>query len=179
MTDETGVNALSSGGEEKNGVVVKPLAWHERLKTGDCEGFVCSEGGVLSYSIMLSRFRVYGISGEHDGAAEFPSIEEAKAASQVDYEKRILSALTNTDLSLRAENERLRKERDEFERDYFEERKARYSAQSQSVPLKARLEEAAKVLEKFNAHYPMGVNPFLDDAGRAAKSFLAKLKGAE
>lgn len=39
----------------------------------------------------------------------------------------------------------------------------------------ARLSEAVKVLEKFNAHYPMGINPFLDEAGRAAKAFLATL----
>lgn len=74
-------------------VAVRPLEWHENLKQGDRVGFVCSEGGVLSYSIMLSKFRVYGVAGDHDGAAEFGSLEAAKAAAQADYERRITSAL--------------------------------------------------------------------------------------
>jgi hypothetical protein len=74
-------------------VAVRPLEWHENLKQGDRVGFVCSEGGVLSYSIMLSKFRVYGVAGDHDGAAEFGSLEAAKAAAQADYEARIRSAL--------------------------------------------------------------------------------------
>lgn len=75
-------------------VAVKALEWADKLKRGDREGFVCSSSGVLSYSIMLSRFRVYGIPGEHDGAAEFTSLAEAKAAAQADYEARIRSALS-------------------------------------------------------------------------------------
>ncbi len=75
-------------------VAVKALQWTDKLKRGDREGFVCSSSGVLSYSIMLSRFRVYGIPGEHDGAAEFTSLAEAKAAAQADYEARIRSALS-------------------------------------------------------------------------------------
>ena len=70
------------------GVRVKPLEWRERV-----EGFTCSENGVLSYTIMNSRNRVYGIRGDHDGAAEFASAEEAKAAAQADYERRIMSAI--------------------------------------------------------------------------------------
>ena len=72
---------------------VKSLEWHDRLKISENEGFVCSQGGLLSYSIMLGCFRVYGIVGDHDGAAEFPSIEVAKAAAQADYEARILAAI--------------------------------------------------------------------------------------
>lgn len=75
-------------------VAVKALEWSDKLKRGDREGFVCSSSGVLSYSIMISRFRVYGIPGEHDGAAEFTSLAEAKAAAQADYEARIRSALS-------------------------------------------------------------------------------------
>lgn len=81
-------------------VRVKPLEWHELLRSGPREGFVCSVGGVLSYSIMLGRNRVYGIRGEHDGAAEFRSLEEAMTAAQADYERRILAALEFTDAPL-------------------------------------------------------------------------------
>lgn len=70
---------------------VKPLGWHQRVI-----GFTCSEGGVLSYAIMESRNRVYGIPGEHDGSAEFQSLDAAKAAAQADYEARILSAIEVT-----------------------------------------------------------------------------------
>ena len=42
-------------------VEVKKLEWHNKLQHGEREGFICSTGGILSYSIMLSRFRVYGI----------------------------------------------------------------------------------------------------------------------
>lgn len=71
-------------------VAVKALEWdHEAVPR-----FVCSRKGVLSYTIMTSRNRVYGIPGEHDGAAEFTSLEEAKAAAQADYEARIRSTLS-------------------------------------------------------------------------------------
>jgi len=71
-------------------VAVKALEWdHEAVP-----GFVCSRKGILSYTIMTSRNRVYGTPGEHDGAAEFTSLDEAKAAAQADYEARILSALS-------------------------------------------------------------------------------------
>ena len=73
-------------------VKVKPLEWdHEAVI-----GFACSRKGALSYAIMLSRNRVYGINGEHDGAAEFADIEAAKAAAQADYEARINAALERT-----------------------------------------------------------------------------------
>lgn len=78
-------------------MAVKPLEWHELLRRGPREGFVCSVGGVLSYFIMLGRNRVYGIRGEHDGAAEFRSLEEAMTAAQADYERRILATLEFTD----------------------------------------------------------------------------------
>jgi hypothetical protein len=82
--------ALSRTGAVK----VRKLEWHEKLKRGERDGFVCSLGGVLAYSIMLSSFRVYGIEGEYDGAAEFETLEAAKAAAQADYENRILAALS-------------------------------------------------------------------------------------
>lgn len=70
-------------------VTVKPLVWdHEHM-----EGWVFARGGVLQYAIMLSVNRVYGVHGEHDGAAQFPTIEAAKAAAQADYEARILAAI--------------------------------------------------------------------------------------
>jgi len=91
---DAAAEALSALDAGPVGVRVKPLEWHEKLKAGERSGFICSTVGVLSYTIMLSRFRVYGIPGEHDGAAEFPSLEAAKAAAQADYERRILSALS-------------------------------------------------------------------------------------
>jgi len=70
-------------------VTVKPLVWeHEHM-----EGWVFARGGVLQYAIMLSVNRVYGVHGEHDGAAQFPTIEAAKAAAQADYATRILAAI--------------------------------------------------------------------------------------
>lgn len=78
------------------GVKVKALEWHDCLKTSEREGFICSEGGVLSYSIMLSKFRVYGVPGPHDGAQEYDTLEDAKAAAQADYEARIRSAIEPT-----------------------------------------------------------------------------------
>ncbi len=70
-------------------VRVKPLTWdHDHLP-----GWVFARGGVLSYSIMLSAHRVYGVPGEHDGAAQFPTLEAAKAAAQADYAARIMAAI--------------------------------------------------------------------------------------
>lgn len=44
-----------------------------------------------------------------------------------------------------------------------------------------RVEGAARdmleALKTFVAHYPMGINPFLDDAYRAARAAIAKAEG--
>ncbi|WP_075654667.1 hypothetical protein [Pseudochrobactrum sp. B5] len=83
-------------------VEVKQLEWHNKLQRGEREGFICSTGGILSYSIMLSRFRVYGIEGEHDGAAEFKTLDEAKAAAQADFERHILSCVVTKPVDVAA-----------------------------------------------------------------------------
>jgi hypothetical protein len=71
---------------------VKPLVW--KWLTGENTGFLCSgDSGALSYSIMVSRNRVYGIPGPFDSSAEYETLEDAKAAAQADYERRILGAL--------------------------------------------------------------------------------------
>ncbi len=76
-------------------VRVKPLTWdHDHLP-----GWVFARGGVLSYSIMLSAHRVYGVPGEHDGAAQFPTLEAAKAAAQADYAARIMAAIDAPDVA--------------------------------------------------------------------------------
>lgn len=37
--------------------------------------------------------------------------------------------------------------------------------------------EMLEALQAFEAHYPLGVNPFLDDAFRSARAAIAKAEG--
>lgn len=110
--------------DEKNGVGVKPLEWLPLAEYGpDAE----QASGILAglYGVFLDEDSAAGaVFAEWAEASDalcttaakslgrFYDWDASKAAAQADYERRILSALTNTDLSLRAENERLRKERD-------------------------------------------------------------------
>ena len=61
----------------------------------------------------------------------------------------------------------------DYEQEYYEERKARYAAQSELIASQARLSEAVKVLERL-------AEGEMSDAGHtalreAAKAFLATL----
>jgi len=47
--------------------------------------------------------------------------------------------------------------------------------QARAEALEAQLAQAVDVLKRFKDHYPMGVNPFLDDAMIAARATLAKI----
>jgi hypothetical protein len=78
------------------GAVVKALEWKEEA---DCDAALTPFG---AYRVGWRRGRVsWGFSNDvSDGQYEWPggeskNIEEAKAAAQADYEKRILSALTS------------------------------------------------------------------------------------
>lgn len=77
-------------------VRVKPLVW----RYGENTAFIhAGEPNGISYTMMPTTsglFRVYGIPGDHDNAAQFDSLEAAKAAAQADYEARILAALDLT-----------------------------------------------------------------------------------
>lgn len=69
-------------------VKIKPLVWH---RSDDC--FVAES--------VVGTYRVFGGDGwhwsnshrGHGGARCFPTSDEAKAAAQVDYERRIRSAI--------------------------------------------------------------------------------------
>ena len=76
---------------EASSVTIKPLEW--KLAPGS--SFHYGKGGGNSFSIMPAKdeWRVYGIPGEHDHSAQFPSLDAAKAAAQEYYEARIRSAL--------------------------------------------------------------------------------------
>ena len=42
----------------------------------------------------------------------------------------------------------------------------------------AAIAELVEALEQFEAHYPSGINPFLDAAANKARTLIAKHKGA-
>lgn len=187
--------------EEKNGVGVKPLEWEEgwgRTATvcvvGTYEIKSRPSDGAVDVQLANGAFRVWNTWAS--------DLINGKAAAQADYERRILSALTNTDLSLRAENERLRHDNSDLlaaaDADAYVMRQLLVRA----TTAEAKLEEAAKVLEPFVALYDEGMRDFPDGTSkaerpddrhawgfnnvdlkwgdfRAAKSFLANLKGAE
>lgn len=188
-------------GDEKNGVGVKPLGEWRR---GYCDELVtiqqASFGGMYQIRVLDG---VVWLDWPTRTAEEFETVDLAKAAAQADYERRILSALTNTDLSLRAENERLRADayKDELLKIAADvgEPDDPFAAWEAIAALKAKLEEAAKVMEPIVvitdavlSEAPADVTKaklwngsdniplFISlDACRALKSFIANLKGAE
>lgn len=46
------------------------------------------------------------------------------------------------------------------------------------TPAPALMDELVEALRQFEAHYPRGINPFLDDAHAKARAVLAKIGGA-
>ena len=69
---------------------VKPLVWTETSG-----GFSASIGQCGFYIMTLSptAYRVYGISGDSDGSAEFGTLSEAKNSAQLQHNREILFAL--------------------------------------------------------------------------------------
>ena len=85
-------DAMNAAQLAATAVKVKPLVWRE----GENSVFLHGAGGGNSYTIMPTMrggFRVYGVPGNSDGAAEKSTVESAKAAAQADYEARILAAI--------------------------------------------------------------------------------------
>ncbi|MDR6826507.1 hypothetical protein J2X48_000689 [Bosea sp. BE271] len=87
-------------------------------------------------------------------------------------------ALSSQSLSLseaREEIERLRSELDRRSKDWAMMRGDNYAFNAVQK-LNERATAAERLLTTFVAHYPMGINPFLDDAFRAARSALENSK---
>lgn len=178
--------ALRSGGEEKDGVGVKPLEWHGP----DVNGDIHARSILAVYTVRKKQgslgYWLTEVGGYHS------TIDVAKAAAQADYERRILSALTNTEPSLRAENERLRTLVSASE---AERVRSCSELMARATTAEAKLDEVAKVLEPFAIEadqwdgYPDNevlVTNYQDFNGeilvshlRAARSFLSNLKGVE
>lgn len=77
-------------------VKVKPLVW---ITIEGAKGF-SGKGGPSTYYVMPCRnldWRVYGISGEHDGAAQFPTLEKAKAAAEAHHREAVWSQIEAQD----------------------------------------------------------------------------------
>jgi hypothetical protein len=110
--------------EERNWWVAAPDAFHRRL------GYEVrqTDSGNVRVRTCNEPFR------DFDG-----TVEEAKAAAQADYERRILSSL-----------------------------------EASPAPVS---EEMRAALELFERHYPMGINPYLDEACRKARAALAAKGG--
>lgn len=97
-------------------VAVKPLEW-KALNEGFGHGRTYYGTGVFGHWYAVQRVKkgvwscVHHVDGKQiflpSQLTYFGSIEEAKAAAQADYERRILSALTTPPADIREENERL------------------------------------------------------------------------
>jgi len=107
---------LRSGGEEKNGVGVKPVLDWMGNEGGPGADIVATPSPYICYRIRHLSPDTFDVilntdTGDkwfrEDGETH-TTYSSAKSFCAADYRKR--TALTNTDLSLRAENERLRKE---------------------------------------------------------------------
>lgn len=156
------------------GVGVKPLEW---TKYGEAKGayakYTVYESGGSTWNAVC-----YPYEESHYRLAEGVSEAEAKAAACAHHSTAILSALTNTKPSLRAENERLRKELDHAQKLF----RTLQDATTADVNAKAKLDEAVKVLERIAdiAERNFGrQNEKLADIAPVARSFLSNLKGAE
>lgn len=97
--------------------------------------------------------------------------EEAKAAAQADYERRIISALTQPAPAQVAGGEANRRP-DVGEPGWREAEAGRQGAEARADALAARVAELEATLRAFEMHYPMGINCWLDDAARTARRLL-------
>lgn len=71
---------------------VKPLDWHDYGNDGkEGQGSVSDVGGLTFYRASRLFLGVWELEG--DASGKYQTLEEAKAAAQADYERRILSAL--------------------------------------------------------------------------------------
>lgn len=186
------IGFMHSGGEEKNGVDhiadagkmvgLKPLEWEAEIIPGH----------TAVHSLVVD-----GVLCRWWGEEPPKGVETLNAA--------LTAALTNTDLPLRAENERLRNIIMDGEAAMWGTHERGFvmgplihrpnigqiitDLKARATTAEAKLEEAAKVLEKFAAvadkhhsGYPdseFAIKLIRVGELRAAKSFLANLKGAE
>lgn len=78
--------------QDTAGVRVKPLEWRDGYRDAACK--ITQVSPIPFYQIRELEGVVWLDVGNHQTI--YPAVDDAKAAAQADYEKRILSALTTS-----------------------------------------------------------------------------------